>query len=525
MRLFRASLILLASVAMAGCDVNSSQDNPGRQAASEWQVDPQQVSAEALRAAVTDPEVKRFYEARNWAAVWDQERTGALTAALSHSVQHGLDHIAFLPASAPEAPAAREAALTKAALDYSNALAHGVIDPRRIWKDYTLAPWKVDVAAGLAKVLEQGKLPAWFNSLAPQTEEYRALSAAYVDYRRRAASQNEAPIQGGDQIHVGDRDPRVPAIVEGLRANGYLPDGDAGQADAKTSGAKQGDAEGQVYTKAISQAVARLQANYGIEDDGIVGPETLEVLNSGPGDRARQLAVNLERRRWLDRRPAPTRIDVNTAATFLDYWRDGTHREHRVVVVGQPEWETPQLGSPMYRLVANPSWTVPKSIEEEEIASKGAAYMRANNMVRKGGFIVQEPGPKNSLGQVKFDMRNDKAIYLHDTPAKALFAENERHRSHGCVRVQDAIGFARLLASDDGISADFDKAMATGDEKFVSLKKQIPVRLLYHTAFFDSGAVHLRTDAYGWDEDVAGALRLPQRTRRTLKTRIDDVGP
>jgi len=51
------------------------------------------------------------------------------------------------------------------------------------------------------------------------------------------------------------------------------------------------------------------------------------------------------------------------------------------------------------------------------------------------------------------------------------------------------------------------------------------VRLLYHTAFFDSGAVHLRTDAYGWDEDVAGALRLPQRTRRTLKTRIDDVGP
>src|SRR3546814_5864042 len=80
--------------------------------------------------------------------------------------------------------------------------------------------------------------------------------------------------------------------------------------------------------------------------------------------------------------------------------------DHRRVVVGQPDWETPQLSSAISRLVANPTWTVPKSIERSEMAAKGANYLRRNNMVRRDGWIVQLPGPDNVLGQVKFDMRN-----------------------------------------------------------------------------------------------------------------------
>ena len=87
--------------------------------------------------------------------------------------------------------------------------------------------------------------------------------------------------------------------------------------------------------------------------------DTLEVLNTGSAERARTLAVNLERRRWLARKPPATRIDVNIAAATLNYIRDGKSRNQRREVVGQPDWETPQLGSPMFRLVANPTWTVP----------------------------------------------------------------------------------------------------------------------------------------------------------------------
>ena len=214
--------------------------------------------------------------------------------------------------------------------------------------------------------------------------------------------------------------------------------------------------------------------------------------------------------------PAATRIDVNTAAAFLEYRRDGALRDRRNVVVGQPDWETPQLGSPIFQLVAHPIWRVPDSILEDELKEKSPAYLAAQGMEWRDDRLVQLPGPKNSLGQVKFDMRNDQAIYLHDTPAKALFGLPERHRSHGCVRVQDALGFALLLAHDDGILIDFQEALTKGEESFVKLKTEVPVRLMYRTAFLDDGKVHFVDDVYGWDDDVAYALgyvRKPPRAK------------
>ena len=139
---------------------------------------------------------------------------------------------------------------------------------------------------------------------------------------------------------------------------------------------------------------------------------------------------------------------------------------------------------------------------------------------------MQLPGPKNSLGDVKFDLKNDQAIYLHDTPAKALFALPERHRSHGCVRVHDALGFALLIARDDGILPEFQEALMNDDETFVKMRKEIPVRLMYRTAFLDNGAVRLVDDIYGWDDEVARALGYirPPRGPRT-HVRGADVGP
>lgn len=447
--------------------------------------------------------------------VSDKDLEQQVMAALSDAPKHGLTKDLFLKGDLPSDQAQRRQVLLKAANDYASALADGKVDPAKIRDVYTIPRPKVDVAAGLSQALSQNTYREWVNSLAPQTPEYQALSKAFVALVQRSPGLPDADIPSGDAIEPGDRDPRIPAIVGNLKAQGYLQSADE---------SKQGPAPSR-YSGVIVQAVKQWQADSGLKADGVIGPDTVKALNASPRDRARTLAVAMERLRWLDRSPPATRIDVNTAATFLDYFRDGQQLDHRKVIDGEPGKETPQLGSPIFQLVANPTWTVPHSIDDE-IAGKSSAWLARNNFSRKDGQWVQASGPQNSLGIVKFDMKNDHAIYLHDTPAKALFGQDDRHRSHGCVRVENAIQFAHMLAQADGIDAEFTKAMATGKETFVKLNHEIPVRLTYHTAFLgQDGRVHFVADAYGWDNDVAAALGYPTVQRAPVKETAADVGP
>ena len=511
--------VSLAALLAGGCDVVTTSPGSGQSV----QVDPKAVTPADLKAAVSDPRVKTFYEARGWQAVWTGERAEELQAAFGDAVRHAIDAKSFVEHATKGASAAeREAGLTLAAIEYGQALATGAVDPRKIYEVYTVPMPKADVVAGLNRAVEQGGLRAWLAGLAPQDSEYKALSDAYVAYRQKAGQEQRAAIAPGEQIKAGKKDPRVAQIREGLRANGYLPPAQPADPNAK---AKSAPADEGTYSADMVAAVKKVQADYGIEADGVIGNSTLEALNTGARDRARILAVNLERRRWLERTPPATRIDVNTAAAELHYWKDGAEKDRRRVVVGQPDWETPELGSPIVRLVANPPWTVPESIAKEEILPKGAAYMAKENIVMKNGKLVQEPGPKSALGLVKLDMDNKEQIYLHDTPAKALFASTRRHASHGCSRVENAVEFARLLAQDDGKLEAFDKALATKEETPVELSRKIPVRLIYHSAYLDGGRVVFRTDPYGWDDKLATALGLGGQVRPRVKTHVADIGP
>lgn len=440
-----------------------------------------------------------------------------LMAALDDAPKHGLTKDLFLKGDLPSDGSARTQALLQAASDYASALANGKVDPTRVQQVYTVPRAKADVRSGLVQAIQDNKLQQWLDTLAPQTDEYRALSNAFVQLVKRAPGLPDINIPAGKALKPGDTDQRVPVIVANLKAQGYLT------SDAKDS--KQPVQPTTHYSGAIVQAVKQWQADSGLKPDGVIGPDTITALNASPRDRARQIAVAMERLRWLDRNPPATRIDVNTAGTFLDYFRDGQLVDHRKVITGEPGKETPQLGSPIFQLVANPTWTVPHSIDEE-MAGKSGAWLAANGFTQKDGQWVQASGPKNSLGIVKFDMKNDHAIYLHDTPAKALFGEDERHRSHGCVRVENALQFAHMLAQAEGIDAEFSEAMASGKETFVKLKQEIPVRLLYHTAWLGTdGRLHFAADAYGWDNDVATALGYQNKARAQFKPSATDVGP
>jgi L,D-transpeptidase YcbB len=473
-------------------------------------------NATVSQSSVSDPQVRAFYQARNWQAAWDGESERELREIIGNALAHGLKPSLFLKdAALPQDRSEREAALTAAALRYASALARGYSDPAKMGVVYTIPRPNPDVTSGLVRALEDGGLKDWFDSLAPQTDEYRALSRAHLDYVQRTAQLGDSRIPAGKPIKSGRRDDRLPAIAGALSAIGYAP------------AAQESAAPPQRYSGALVDAVKRLQGDLGLKPDGVIGADTLAALNDGPAGRARQVAVAMERLRWLDRQEAPTRIDVNTAAAFLDYWRDGRRVDRRNVVVGEPGWETPQLASPMFQLVAKPMWRVPDSIIEDEISKKSGAWLATNGFEHRNGRLVQRSGPKNALGLVKFDLKNKESIYLHDTPAKALFVQPERHRSHGCVRVQNAIQFADMIASQQGVINEFRKAMAKDEESYVKLKSEIPVRLLYHTVFWDGSRLQFRPDVYGWDENVAVALgfvRGPMRKPLQHK-RGEDLGP
>ncbi|QIQ88024.1 MAG: L,D-transpeptidase family protein [Erythrobacter sp.] len=500
----------LGAIDAAGTTEGEAQD------AAAGLVAPREVERAALEKAVTDERVRALYEARGWEAAWTDESARALVGTLKDAGRHGLDPGDYLRSlqQAARSPAAREAALTAAAFAYADALADGRADPTALFETYTLDRPDIDLSAGLESALAEGRASEWIESFAPDTEEYRALSEAFLENARKAAARGDSTIGGGDLIRPGSSDPRVPQIAERLRAKGYLGE------------ARRGNVPETRFTERMADALREMQRDFGIADDGIVGPDALKVLNTAAEERARLLAVNLERLRWLERDRPLTRIDVNIAAARLDYYEDGAVVDSRKVIVGQPGWETPQLGSPIYRLVANPTWTVPKSIEREEIEPRGAGYLARNNMVRRDGWIVQLPGPGNALGEVKFDMENDQAIYLHDTPAVSLFERNQRHFSHGCVRVEDAPGFARMLAREADVISEYRPAKASGEESFVRLPQQIPVRLLYRTAFVGrEGEVEYRTDVYGWDNRIAQALGYEPREAPRIEISVSDVGP
>jgi len=391
-------------------------------------------------------------------------------------------------------------------MDYARALAQGSTDPSTLHEVYTIARPTADLRRQLTNALRNETLGPWLDGLPPNDDEYRQLSIAYL--AANGTTETQAPkMTLTESIHVGDTNPGIAAIVQQLTADGYL-------ANTVT------DAASKLYSQGVADAVKALQRDYGLREDGIIGRNTLGVLTLRPGDRARTLAVGLERRRWLSRTPPATRIDVNTAAAELSYFRDGTLVDRRKVIVGEPDRETPGLGSPIYRLVANPTWTVPKSI------SVSSSTVRAKNMHRVNGYWVQPSGPDNALGLVKFDMRNNQAIYLHDTAAPELFDRSQRHLSHGCVRVADALGFARMLADQEGVGDAWTTAHESGNYKIVDLPREIPVRLLYHNAFVaGDGTVSIRTDPYGWNDAIATDLGFKDAKTRHAKAEAIDIGP
>lgn len=224
-----------------------------------------------------------------------------------------------------------------------------------------------------------------------------------------------------------------------------------------------------------------------------------------------RLRANLERWRWMPRDLGARYLLVNIPAFTVSLVEQGRVVERRRVIVGKRTTPTPQFVATVSGVILNPWWDVPQSIVRESVGQlvrTRPALARSRGYIVKGARIRQAPGPGNALGQVKLVMPNPYSVYLHDTPNKQLFDEEVRAFSHGCIRVQDALGLAASLLRDTGSSrADIDSAIARGTTQQVNLRSPIPVYVGYFTAAAeDNGAIATFPDVYGRDGLVVASL-------------------
>lgn len=473
---------------------------------------------------LSPPLIAELYRARGHTPAWTRtEQIEALLQAAEESPSHGLRPEDFHAATLrelgrsgtldrlpPRERVSAELRLTDALVRYVHHLRFGKLDPvavNRAWNHRPPIPAET-LVTGVQSVLSAEDPAARLADVAPRPYFYQRLRSALGAHLATERLRDLAPIPGGKPLGLGSRDSRVPLLRARLVALG-----DAGAAEA---------AEPDLFDSALAESVIALQRRSGLSADGVVGAATLGVLNR-PYDPARadRIRINLERMRWFFDGLPPDYVLVDVAGFMVHVVRAGEVAWSTRAVVGTPEDQTPSFRDEMEHLVFNPTWTVPPSIQKKMrgVSARYKVVDRQTGRTVSGGNvsdhrryrIVQGPGPNNALGRVKFMFPNGHAIYLHDTPSKALFSHGTRAYSHGCVRVQNPLKLAEVILNKPGWDlAGIDRILATNQTRYVHLDEHLPVILYYLTAKADAeGNLSLRPDLYGRDPAIERAFRGP----------------
>ena len=440
-------------------------------------------------------------------------------AAIRAARTHGLDPESYglteIEASVARADAGTFTALIEQSFgQYTTDLSNGHTDSHSVDPDWHLAA-PVRTSEGSAQVAQ---------SAAPPHAAYRRLQEAMLRYLAIERLGGWPELAAGPALSVGMRDAQVRAARDRLRLTEDFDD-DA-QADAWFFGS------------GLDHAVRRFQARHGLQANGVIDAVTRAAMNVPVEARILQLAVAMERWRWLPRDLGSEFAWVNVPQLTVEVVEAGETTLIVRAIVGHSSRPTPSMASEIRQIVFNPSWYVPHSIATRDLLpklKKDPAFAERNGFQVISGRgddqravdpasinwsamsaselsyrFVQKPGEGNSLGRVKFVFDNSFDIYLHDTPAKGLFALRTRTFSSGCVRLEQADSLADYLLANYYESGETSMAqwLESSRSRAVNLSQRLPIYIVYITSWVDeAGVVNFRRDLYGRDVMVAEALQ------------------
>lgn len=420
-----------------------------------------------------------------------------------------------------------DSALSLAAIRYLADLQRGRIRPQSLGFHLQQSTDYASLIVLLIDAIQKQQIAQLAEQVEPDYQFYRNLKAALQDYRDLARHFRFPTIVFNQSVEPDYRGPQISVLRHKLFVLGLLDEANASAADT-------------LYQGALVEAVKRFQRLHGLNEDGVIGKKTLRALNVPLPQRVRQIELALERFRWLPRlKDDQPLVFVNIPAFRLwayraDGLQDDGDLSMKVVVGLARRNRTPIFMAKMSYLEFGPYWNVPENITVKEILpqlQEGPGYLAKHNMelvpkfgkrvepqvwseeslelLRKGEIkIRQRPGPKNSLGKVKFIFPNRFAVYMHDTPIRKLFRSERRDFSHGCVRVEEPQALAEFMLHDrsEWREEKIQEAMLNEQNQIVSVKSDIAVLIFYSTALAVDQEVYFFEDIYGYDEVLSQAL-------------------
>ena len=491
--------------------------------------------------------VQTFYESNGYSLPWIRgmqptEQAQQVISILMKAEQKGLaaedydgsrwgDRLAKLKPDTvqpSEADAVRfDAALTVCLMRYVSDLHIGKVNPQHFDFGFDVEAKKYDLADFLKEdVVDSSDVAGVLTKVEPPYPGYqRTIQAlqSYLEFAKEYDGKELPAIQ--KTIAPGDAYSGVPQLIKLLRLLGDLP------ADASVP------ADRTIYQAPLEDAVKSFQRRHGRTPDGRITAQTLADLNVPLTNRIRQMQLTLERWRWL-----PVSLHSAPIVANIPEFRLRAYDENYKialsmnVVVGKAyAHDTPVFTDTMQYVVFRPYWNVPYSIAKAEflsrlardpdyLAKKGFEVVNSGQDVITSGtvtgdilaqlrvgklYIRQLPGPKNSLGLVKFIFPNSSNVYMHDTPAQEFFAKSRRDFSHGCIRLENPADLAVwVLRENPGWDMERVRAAMNGTpNQQVNLAHPIPVLILYGTVIVtEDGIVHFYDDIYGHDAALEKAL-------------------
>jgi len=432
-------------------------------------------------------------------------------------------------ANPTEADAMRfDAALTVCLMRYISDLHIGKVNPKHFDFDLNVQTKKYDLPEFVKNhVVDASDVPAILAQVEPPYPGYQRTILALHRYLALAKQDDGAQLPSVKKTFgPGESYPGLPRLTLLLRELGDLPASSNVPPDSI------------VYQGPLVDAVKTFQARHGRTVDGRIGAQTIADLNIPLNTRVRQMQLTLERWRWL-----PIENNSSPIVANIPEFRLRAYDEHfnlalmMDVVVGKAyNHDTPVFTDSMQYVIFRPYWNVPYSIAKTEflpriardpnyLASKGFAVVDSKQAIVASGavspdvlaqlrsgklFVRQNPGPKNSLGLVKFIFPNSFNVYMHDSPEQQLFSRSRRDFSHGCIRLEKPADLAAFVLRDipGWDMARVRASMAQGDNRQVNLPRPIPVLIIYGTVVVpEDGLVHFYDDIYGHDKDLDQVLQ------------------